>query len=122
MWPGASHHRKQNLQMAQSNITVLAVCASSLSVSSLLISKIKESLSPLGIEVRVIHLAPRVVEGYLRENPVDLIVTTHPIPGKFEVPMINGTPLLSGCQQAREMEVILQAARAALGSEGTTCW
>ncbi|MFW5713935.1 MAG: PTS sugar transporter subunit IIB [Brevefilum sp.] len=103
--------------MADGKITVLAVCASGVSVSSLLARKIIDSLDPLDLEVRVIHLLPTIVEGFIAENPVDFIVTTSPIPGEIDVPVINGIPLLSGFGEEAVREDIRQTANKVLGRE-----
>ena len=103
--------------MTQEKLTVLAVCASGVIVSSMLARKIKESLVDLGAEVSVIHLLPSSVESFVAEVDVDFIVTTGPIPGEIPVPIINGLSLLSDFDQETVREEIRQMGRDVLGRE-----
>ena len=103
--------------MTQEKITVLAVCASGVSVSSMLAQKIKDFLVDLEVEVTVIHLLPTSVVGFVAETDVDFIVTTSPIPGEISLPIINGIALLSGFNEEGVREEIREVGRSVLGRE-----
>jgi hypothetical protein len=56
----------------------------------------KEILAPLGVDSNVIGLLPQSVESYVERGGIDFIVSTSPIPGTINVPVIKGVALLTG--------------------------
>ena len=92
--------------MAKHKLTVLAVCGSGVVSSSMIAQKIEDVLLPLGAEVDVVCLLPTSVEGYIEKHEVDFIVTTSPIPGNINVPVIKGVALLTGFDEEKVLEEI----------------
>ena len=97
--------------MAKRKLTVLAVCGSGVVSSSMISQKIADALSPLGIDAEVIGLLPNSVEGYVDRGGIDFIVTTSPIPGNINVPVIKGVPLLTGFGEEAVLEEIKKTAQ-----------
>jgi galactitol PTS system EIIB component len=82
--------------MTRISLTILAVCGSGVVSSSMIQQKVKEILTPLGVDSNVIGLLPQSVESYVERGGIDFIVSTSPIPGKITVPVIKGVALLTG--------------------------
>ncbi len=101
--------------MAKRKLRVLAVCGAGVVSSTLIAQKIEDILATLGVEVEVICLLPASVEGYIERGDVDFIVTTSPIPGDVQVPVIKGVALLTGFNEEIVLEEIRQTAREIIG-------
>lgn len=94
--------------MENGKLLVLAVCDGGIVISSLMANKIEALLLPLGHDISVVNLLPISVESYVKNNRVDFIVSTGPIPGKIKVPIINGLPLLTGFKEQALNDQILE--------------
>ncbi len=103
--------------MAMSKLTVLAVCGSGVVSSSMIAQKIKDVLSSLAVEVDVIELLPTSVEEYVQRGNIDFIVTTSPIPGDINVPIIKGIALMTGFGEETVVEEIMSTAQEIISQE-----
>lgn len=97
--------------MENGKLFVLVVCDAGVVISSMIVNKIEALLLPLSTEVMVVPLLPIAVEAILKQKKVDFIVSTSPIPGNINVPIINGLPLLTGFDEAKRNEEILGLAQ-----------
>ena len=97
--------------MAKRKLTVLAVCGSGVVSSSMIAQKIEDTLAPLGLKAEVIGLLPNSVQGYVERGGIDFIVTTSPIPGEINVPVIKGVALLTGFGEDAVLEEIRETAK-----------
>lgn len=97
--------------MAKRKLTVLAVCGSGVVSSSMIAQKVEDIISPLGVDVEVIGLLPTSVEGYVERGGIDFVVTTSPIPGNINVPVIKGVALLTGFGEDAVIEEIKKTAQ-----------
>lgn len=97
--------------MENGKLFVLVVCDAGVVISSMIVNKIEALLLPLSNKVMVVHLLPIAVEAILKQKKVDFIVSTSPIPGDINVPIINGLPLLTGFDEAKRNEEILGLAQ-----------
>ncbi|MDY6867428.1 MAG: PTS fructose transporter subunit IIB [Chloroflexota bacterium] len=102
--------------MAKQKLTVLAVCGAGVVSSTMIAQKIEDVLSSLGVEVEVVCLLSASVEAYLEQADVDFIVTTSPIPGDIQIPVVKGVALLTGFNEEAVVEEIQQTARQILGN------
>jgi PTS system galactitol-specific IIB component len=93
------------------NLTVLAVCGSGVVSSSMIAQKLEETLKPLGARVNVIGLLPTSVQTYVERGGVDFVVTTSPIPGTINVPVIKGIALLTGFGEDECLDEIRKVAK-----------
>ena len=73
--------------------------------------KIEDTLAPLGLKAEVIGLLPNSVQGYVERGGIDFIVTTSPIPGEINVPVIKGVALLTGFGEDEVLEEIRVTAK-----------
>lgn len=97
--------------MANQTLTVLAVCGSGVVSSSMIAQKLEETLKPLGMRVNVIGLLPNSVQTYVERGDIDFVVTTSPIPGTINVPVIKGIALLTGFGEEECLEEIKKVAK-----------
>lgn len=97
--------------MAKRKLTVLAVCGSGVVSSSMIAQKIEDTLAPMGLNAEVIGLLPNSVQGYVERGGIDFIVTTSPIPGEINVPVIKGVALLTGFGEDAVLEEIRETAK-----------
>ncbi|MEA4812444.1 MAG: hypothetical protein VB108_07745 [Anaerolineaceae bacterium] len=77
-------------------LNILSVCGSGVVSSSMVAQKVKDALKEINLEAEITCILPSSVEGYVERQPIDLVVTTSPIPGKINVPVIKGISLLTG--------------------------
>jgi len=93
-------------------IRVLGVCGAGTVTSTMLAMRVEEVLEEEGIRCRIDEIRPTQVHSTLDTAPVDLIITSSPIPDmeKITVPVINGHPLLSGFGEAETIEEIRKTA------------
>ena len=91
----------------------MIVSAIGLRIASELASKIKVSLASLVDEVSVVLLDPMVVELYLIDGQVNLILMITPILGKVSMPVTKGITVLSGFEEQEALEEIQPTAHAA---------
>jgi galactitol-specific phosphotransferase system IIB component len=73
--------------------------------------KLEEALKPLGARVNVIGLLPTSVQTYVERGGVDFVVTTSPIPGTINVPVIKGIALLTGFGEDECLDEIKKVAQ-----------
>lgn len=97
--------------MEKQRLVILAVCGSGVVSSTMIAHKIEEILSYLDVETKVIGLLPTAVAGYLAREHVDFVVTTSPIPGEINVPVILGVALLTGFGEKEVIEEIRSTAQ-----------
>lgn len=97
--------------MPTTTLTVLAVCGSGVVSSSMIAQKLEDNLKPLGVRVNVIGLLPTSVQTYVDRGGVDFVVTTSPIPGTINVPVIKGIALLTGFGEDECLEEIKKVAK-----------
>lgn len=103
--------------MAKNRLTILAVCGSGLVSCSMIAKKVEEVLAQLDVDLDVIGLLPTSVDNYLHNNPVDFIVTTSPIPGEVQVPIIQAVALLTGFNEKAVLDEILGTAQEILSGD-----
>jgi galactitol-specific phosphotransferase system IIB component len=72
--------------------------------------KLHDALTPLGIDANVIGLLPTSVEEYVERGGIDFVVSTSPIPGTINVPVIKGVALLTGFGEEECLEEIKKVA------------
>jgi len=99
------------------SLTVLAVCGSGVVSSSMISQKLEEILSPLGVKVSVTGLLPTSVQSYVDRGGIDFVVTTSPIPGTINVPVIKGIALLTGFGEDECIEEIKKVAKEVLAKK-----
>ena len=97
--------------MSKTSLTVLAVCGSGVVSSSMIAQKVEEIVKALGVGVNVIGLLPTSVQNYVDRGGIDFIVSTSPIPGKIDVPVIKGVALLTGFGEDECIEEIKKVAK-----------
>lgn len=97
--------------MAKPTLTVLAVCGSGVVSSSMIAQKLEEIIKPLGVKPQVIGLLPTSVQNYVERGGIDFIVTTSPIPGSINVPVVKGVALLTGFGEEACVEEIKRVAK-----------
>ncbi len=103
--------------MAKKTINILAVCGSGVVCSSMVATRVEDIMNKLGATANVTGLLPNSVEDYVNRGGIDLVITTSPIPGKINVPVINGVPLLSGFGEDECLEEITRVAKEILDSK-----
>jgi PTS system galactitol-specific IIB component len=103
--------------MAKRVISILGVCGSGTVSSTLLAEKVKEILEEQKIRVKALGVMPQMVQEYVDRGGIDLVVTTSPIPGNINVPVIKGVPLLTGFGEEECIEEILKIVRKILAEE-----
>ena len=96
--------------MENGKLLVLVVCDAGMAISSMIGHKIEALLSPLKMDFIVVSLLPISVPAFTRQSAVDIIVSTSPIPGDINVPVVNGLPLLTGFRESTFNEEICQLA------------
>jgi len=97
--------------MAKKSLTILAVCGSGVVSSSMIQQKVKEILAPMGVDANVIGLLPQSVQSYVERGGIDFVISTSPIPGKIDVPIIKGVALLTGFGEDECIEEITSVAK-----------
>lgn len=103
--------------MAKNRLTILAVCGSGLVSCSMIAKKVEEVLAQLDVDLDVIGLLPTSVDNYLHHSPVDFIVTTSPIPGEIQIPIIQAVALLTGFNEKAVLDEILGTAQEILSGD-----
>lgn len=93
-------------------VHVLGVCGTGSITSTMLCMRVQEVLEEEGIRCKVDGIRPTEVHYTLDAAPVDLIITSSPIPDveKIKVPVIKGQSLLSGFGEAETLEEIRKVA------------
>jgi PTS system galactitol-specific IIB component len=102
--------------MAKKSLTVLAVCGSGVVSSSMIEQKLTDILKPIA-NVKVIGLLPTSVRSYVERGGIDFVVTTSPIPGEINVPVVKGVPLLTGFGEDECIAEIKQVAEKILAEK-----
>jgi PTS system galactitol-specific IIB component len=89
-------------------INVLGVCGAGTVTSTMLAMRVEEVLHEEGIRCKIDEIRPTQVHTTLETAPVDLIITSSPIPDmeKITIPVIKGHSLLSGFGEAETIEEI----------------
>jgi galactitol PTS system EIIB component len=103
--------------MAKRTLTILAVCGSGVVSSSMIQQKLKDILDPMGVNANVIGLLPQSVESYVERGGIDFVVSTSPIPGKINVPVIKGVALLTGFGEDECIEEIKKVAKEVIAAK-----
>ena len=104
--------------MAKTSLTVLAVCGSGVVSSSMIAQKLEDILKPMGVQPHVIGLLPNSVQEYVDRGGIDFVVSTSPIPGKINVPIVKGVALLTGFGEDECIEEIKKVVKEILVSKG----
>jgi len=89
-------------------IHILGVCGAGIVTSTMLAMRVEEVLDDEGIRCRIDEIRPTQVKSTLDIAPVDLIITSSPIPDveEIKVPVIYGHSLLSGFGEEETIEEI----------------
>ena len=103
--------------MATRTLNVLGVCGSGTVSSTLLADRIRDILEEHKIRVKAVGVMPQMVQEYVERGGVDFVVTTSPIPGKINVPIIKGVPLLTGFGEEECVQEIIKTAEKILKQE-----
>ncbi len=97
--------------MKKEKLTILAVSGSGAASTAIITKKIEKVLAPLVDNLDIVSLLPTSVEGFVARGGVDFVVTTTPIPGEVNVPVIEAIGMLTGFGEDMVMEEILATAR-----------
>ena len=97
--------------MANRVLNVLGVCGSGTVSSTLLADRVRDILEEQKIRVKTVGVMPQMVQEYVDRGGVDFVVTTSPIPGKVNVPVIKGVPLLTGFGEEECVKEIIDTAK-----------
>ena len=87
--------------MKNRELLILAVCDGGVMISSMVANKIETLFSATEVDVLVVSLLPMSVASFLKDNPVDFIVSTSPLLGEISVPILNGLPMLTGYHEEK---------------------
>jgi galactitol PTS system EIIB component len=104
------------IEMAKKTLNVLAVCGSGVVSSSMIEQKIVDALESFA-NVKVVGLVSTSVKGYVDRGGYDFVVTTSPIPGEINIPVIKGVALLTGFGEDAVIEEIQRVAKEALANK-----
>jgi len=102
--------------MAKKTLNVLAVCGSGVVSSSMIEQKIVDNLESIA-NVKVVGLVSTSVKAYVDRGGYDFVVTTSPIPGEINIPVIKGVALLTGFGEDAVIEEIQRVAKEILASK-----
>lgn len=103
--------------MAHRVINVLGVCGSGTVSSTLLADRVREILEDRKIRVKAQGVMPQMVQEYVDRGGIDLVVTTSPIPGTINAPVIKGVPLLTGFGEDECVQEIIDTVERILAEE-----
>lgn len=78
------------------NLSLLAVCGSGTVSSTMVAEKASDYLESKGFHVTAEELNPQQAAEQIPTGKYDLVVYTSPIPGDFDIPIINASALLTG--------------------------
>lgn len=92
--------------MAGKKLNILAVCGSGVVTSSMIAQKIEEELRTVKIDCEVTGLVSTSVEEYVQRGNIDMVVTTSPLQGEINVPVIKAVPLMTGIGEEEVLEEI----------------
>jgi PTS system galactitol-specific IIB component len=98
-------------------ISVLGVCGSGTVSSTLLADRVREILEERKIRVKAQGVMPQMVQEYVDRGGIDLVVTTSPIPGTINAPVIKGVPLLTGFGEEECIQEIIDVVEKILAQE-----
>lgn len=86
---------------------VLVVCGSGIATSTVVATAIREELAKRGIEAEVDQTDVFSLPGRVKE--ASIIVSTCSLPAKdFDIPIINGVPILTGSGKDQVIDEIVQ--------------
>lgn len=80
-------------------IKLLAVCGSGTVSSTMVAEKACDYIESLGFNVTSEELNPQQATERIPGGDFDLVVFTSPIPGSYDIPIINATGLLTGINE-----------------------
>ncbi|MCK4815917.1 PTS fructose transporter subunit IIB [bacterium] len=104
--------------MSKRKINILGVCGSGTVSSTMLAAKVESILEEeLNLRVSAVGVMPQMVQEYVDRGGVDLVVTTSPIPGEVNIPVIKGVPLLTGIGEEECIKEIISAVEKILKEE-----
>lgn len=98
-------------------IHVLGCCGAGTVTSTMLATRVGDILDDMKVPYRVTTVVPMQVEGFVERGGVDFIITSSPIPGKVNVPVIKGVSLLSGFGEEETIEEIKKVINKILETE-----
>jgi PTS system galactitol-specific IIB component len=97
--------------MAKKKLTILAVCGSGVVSSSMIGQKVEDALKEVGLRAEVIGILATSVESYVKNGNIDMVVTTSPVQGEINVPVIKAVALLTGFGEEEVLEEIKETAK-----------
>jgi len=90
-------------------IRLLAVCGSGTVSSTMVAEKASDYIESLGYRVTSEELNPQQASERIPGDNFDLVVFTSPIPGTYDIPIINATGLLTGINEDEVYDQIKKA-------------
>jgi Phosphotransferase system, galactitol-specific IIB component len=94
--------------MIMKDIKVLTVCGSGTVTSSMLSEKLKEVFKPYGYRIKTVETNPGGVSGELVAGGFDFIAYSSPIPGTYDIPVLNAVGFLTGFGEDEFVEKVLE--------------
>jgi len=87
---------------------ILLVCAAGYATTSMMKTRLEEGLEARGLVLESIEIQTTTISSIMNYlDHADLIITTLSLdPSEYDVPIINGTPLLSGIGMENVLEDI----------------
>ena len=89
-------------------VKILTVCGSGTVSSSMLSEKLKDTLDEYGYKVITEEVNPGGVSGAMVAGDFDLIAYTSPIPGEYDIPVINAVGFLTGFGEEEFIDEVLE--------------
>ncbi|KXG74653.1 Galactitol-specific phosphotransferase enzyme IIB component [Fervidicola ferrireducens] len=84
---------------------VIVACGTGIATSTVVADKISEACKKEGISVNIIQCKVTELRSYA--DGADLIVSTTILKDKFDVPVINGLPFITGIGEERAIQDII---------------
>ncbi len=93
-------------------VKILSVCGSGTVSSAMLTSKLKDLLEENGYRLDSTEISPGGVSLAMSAGKYDLIVYTSPVPGEYDIPVLNATGYLVGLNEEEFIEEFLEHVKA----------
>ncbi|MGB7604557.1 MAG: hypothetical protein WBL93_03675 [Lutisporaceae bacterium] len=90
------------------DIKVLTVCGSGTVTSAMLSEKLKEVFKPYGYKIKTFETNPGGVSAELVAGGFDFIAFSSPIPGTYDIPVLNAVGFLTGFGEDEFVEKVLE--------------
>lgn len=87
-------------------MNILLVCAAGFATTSMMKTRIEERLADQGFDIESVDIQTTTISSIMNYiDRADLIITTLSLdPSEYSVPIINGTPLLTGIGTEKVLE------------------